>query len=107
MKSIKVRIKKRKKELFKIAFAELIGFCEYKKIHKRLQQLVSFVNIKMKLFKSHDMSILREDLSNWIDSTIDSPYSFFIKPLFNSIFISLSKNEYHENKKNNRLLFIS
>ena len=84
--------KEEEEEYFNIAFGNLIN----KDVIKEILPIFNFLLIKNNLLKSNFNS---NDIANFKESIVNSPFCFMCYPLIKSIFISINTNSYRENKK--------
>ncbi len=89
----------KERELFRTAFDCLINIPEETSLHEDLLPISIFANIKAKLFLNPDIDEVQNELNNWIDISLQTSYSFFMKPLFYSFFVTLGINGHQDNKR--------
>ncbi|AUP81389.1 radical SAM/SPASM domain-containing protein [Flavivirga eckloniae] len=89
----------KERELFQTAFKGLIACPDIESLDENLLPLLIFVKIKAQLFENPDINKVREELDSLIDVSLNSEYSFFMKSLFYSLFVTLGINGHQDNKR--------
>lgn len=89
----------REQELFNVAFDCLINNHEKNISEKELLPMVLFVKVKNDIFQNPDIEVIEDDLKHWIDTALNCSHTFFMKPLFYSVFVALGINGYEDNKR--------